>query len=78
MAPSSSLGGKHTGGTSGGDIQHQDSETTVQLLFMIALADAAALQNDAAFFPDGTTRGFEAWSHTTEPNSKWLMYCSIT
>ena len=62
MAPSRSLGGKRTGGNSGGDIRHQGSETAVQLLFTIALADAAPLQND------DTTRGFEAQSYMTQHN----------
>ena len=61
----------------GGDIQHQGSETAVQILFTIALADVAPLQNGAAFFPDGTTRGSEAQSHTTQPNSQWLASRSI-
>ena len=43
MAPSRSLGGKRTGGNSGGDSQHRGSETAMQLLSSIALADAAAL-----------------------------------
>ena len=52
--------GKRTGGNSGGNTQHQDSETAMQLRLSIALADTAALQNGAVYFPDGTTRGFEA------------------
>ena len=37
-----------------------------------------SLQNGAAFFPDGTTRGYKARSHTTQPNSQWPAACSIT
>ena len=77
MAPSHSLGRKYTRGNFRGDIQHQGSETAAQLLFAITLADAAPLQNGAAFFPDGKTRGSKAWSHTTQPNSQWLASCSI-
>ena len=47
--------GKRTGGNSGGDTQHQGSETAAQLLSSIALADVTALQDDAVSFPDGTT-----------------------
>ena len=78
IAPNRYLGGKRTGGNSGGDTQHQGSETAVQLLASIALADAALLQNGAAFFLGDTTRGFEARSHTTQPNRPWLASCSIT
>ena len=77
MVPSRFLGEKHTGGNSGGAIQHQGSETAVQFFFMIVLADAAPLQNGATFFPDGTTRGSEARSHTTQTTSKWVASCSI-
>ena len=42
-------------------------KTAMQLIFTIALANTAPLQNGAVFFPDGTTRGFEARSHTTQP-----------
>ena len=52
--------GKRTGGNLGSNTEHQGSETTVQFLSSIALADAAPLQNGAISFPDGTTRGFEA------------------
>ena len=69
MVPSISLGEKRTGRNSGGDTPHQGSETAMQLLFTIALADATPLHNGAAFFPEGTTRGFEARSHTTQPKS---------
>ena len=55
MAPNHSLGGKRTRGNSGSDIQHKGSETVVQLLFTVVLANAAPLQNGTAFFPDGTT-----------------------
>ena len=78
MAPSRSLGGKRTGGSSDDDIQHQGSETAVQLLSSIALANATPLQNGADSFPDGTTRGSKASSLTTEPNSQWPALCCIT
>ena len=52
MAPTRSLSGKRTGGDLGGDTQHQGSETAVQLLSSITLADTTP-QNGAAFFPYG-------------------------
>ena len=72
MAASRLLGGKRTGGNSGNDIQHHCSEPTMQLPFTIALSDAASLQNGTALFPDGTTRGSKALSHTIQPNSQWV------
>ena len=58
--PAVLLTGKRTVSNSGGDTQHRGSETAVQLILLIALADATALQNGAVSFPNGTTRGFEA------------------
>ena len=59
--PAALLAGKLTGGNSGGDTRHHGSETAVQHLLSITLADAAAaLQDGAVSFPDGTIRGFEA------------------
>ena len=59
--------GKCTGANSGGDTQHQGSETAVQLLASIALTDAAALQNGAVSFPQWLNMKLRGWSHTIQP-----------